>query len=285
MKTTKFKIAVGAIIALLLISIGAFISNSVNKRNFKKEKVQNESLVSQKLQISQGLDKVKGELTALKADYKIAEKAVDETNSKLTVQDRRIAFLSKENSSLMKDKSELTELQKSKSKLDKAYEDLKLKKDLSLTRIRDLEKSELVLDAEKMDLTSRLQNAETYRSDNFEIYGSRGNRQDRLTFVARRSKKLNLIFAIPQSLTDPLSFEIITPTGQIITPDSRSLTVVTEPVSNNLTASLSAFPGEYKDSRKVELTYTPKERLSPGVYDIQIFSKDKNIGNCRLKLR
>ena len=213
------------------------------------------------------------------------EKALAETNSKLAETEKKIAYISKENSSLVKDRNELVQLQKSKSDLDKVYEDLKLKHETAVTRIKELENSAIIMDAEKKELTGNLTNAETYRTDNIEVYGSRGNKKDKLTFIARRTKKLNLNFDVPQILTEAISIKIITPAGKTIIPDDKSLTCVIKPDSGNPTASLSFVPGEFDASRKVTLTYTPKEKLNSGEYKIQIFSNDKNIGNCRLMLR
>ena len=103
------------IIVLLLTTTIAFVSNSRNKRNYIAEKQQNESISSQKLQVSQDLDKVKNELTALTTKNESDNKELARADSKLAETERRIAHLSKENSSLITDKNELEQLQKSKS--------------------------------------------------------------------------------------------------------------------------------------------------------------------------
>jgi myosin heavy subunit len=286
MKEKTMTYAGVVLIVLLLITTAiAFISNSKNKRNYSEEKLQNESLSSQKLQVSQELDKVKSDMAALTTKKESDEKELAEADSRLAKTEKMIAHLSKENSSLEKDRNELVQLQKSKSDLDKVCEDLRLKQETALSRIRELENSEILLDAKNKELTASLSDAENYRTDNIEIYGSRGNKQDKLTFVARRTKKLNLNFDVPQRLAEAISFKIITPSGTIITPQDKSLTWLIEPSSANLTASLSSAPGEIDVPRKVALTYSPEEKLIAGEYKIQIFSNEKNIGNCRLKLR
>ena len=273
------------IVVLLITTSVAFISNAKNKRNYKEEKLRNESVSSQNQQVSQDLEKVKSDMASLTTKKESEDKAIAETESKLAKTENRIAYLSKENSSLLKDRVELVQLQKSKSDLDKVYEDLKLKQETASSRIKDLENSAILLDAKKKELSGNLADAEKYRTDNIEIYGSRGNKNDKITFLARRTKKLNLSFDVPQNLTEAISLKIITPSGTTISPEDKSLSFLVKPDSGSLTASLSSFPGEFDASRKVALTYTPKEKLKKGVYLIQIFSNDKNIGNCRLKLR
>ena len=150
---TMTNAGIAIIVILLITSTIAFISNSKNKHNFNEEKSQNAALTSQKVEVSQELDKVKGDLAALTTKEETSEKALTDIASKLVEKENRIAHISKENSSLMKDKEELAQLQKSKSDLDKVYEDLKLKHETASARIKELENSAIVLDAEKKELT------------------------------------------------------------------------------------------------------------------------------------
>lgn len=290
MKEKTLKYAGTTIIALLLIiATIAFISNSKNKRNYNEEKTRNESISSQKLQVSQDLAKVKNDMAAIAAKKESDEKLMTANNSRLAEAEKRLSQMSKENSSLMNDRNDLVQLRKTKSDLDKAYEDLKLKQETASSRIKELENSTILLDAQKKELSENLADAEKYRTSNIEIYGSRGNKKDKLTFMARRTKKLNLNFDIPQNLNEPISLRIITPEGKTITPSDKTLTSYIRPDINYLTASLSAIsptvPGEINSSQKVTISYTPEETFKKGEYKIQIFSNDRNIGNCRLSLR
>jgi hypothetical protein len=276
---------IAIIVILLMTSTIAFISNSKNKHNFNEEKSQNAALTSQKVEVSQELNKVKGDLAALKTKEETSEKALTDVASKLVGKENRIAYISKENSSLLKNKEELAQLQKSHSDLEKVYEDLKLKNETAKARINELENSAIVLDAEKKELSGNLANAQMYRTDNIELYGSRGNKKDKLTICARRTKKLNLNFEVPQNLTEAISFKIITPSGTTVAPEDKSLSWIDVPDSHNFTASLSYGTVDFGVPRIVKLTYTPKEKLAPGEYKIQILSADKIVGNCRIKLR
>jgi myosin heavy subunit len=283
----KTKTFAGTIIIVLLLitTTIALISNAKNKRNYNEEKSLNESVTSQKHEVSQELDKVKNDLAALASAKASEEKELAETNSKLAETQKRILYMSKETSSLMNDKNELVQLQRSKSELDRVYEDLKLKQESSSSRIKELENSLMVLDAQKKEISADLAYAEKYRTDNVEIYGSRGNKKNKITFIGRRTNKLNISFDVPQSLTEPISFKIITPEGKTITPDDKSLTWLIKPGSDRMTASLSTIPGDIETIRKASLTYSPEEKLKSGEYKIQFFSNGKNIGNYGVMLR
>jgi len=140
------------------------------------------------------------------------------------------------------------------------------------------------MEAQTNDLLEKLKAMSTFDSDNFQVMGTRG-KNDRQVVFARRVKKLSVNFEVPQSLTDAISFRIVTPTGTTITPEDKSLSWIFPPNARHLTASLSPVTSEFEESRKVTLTYAPKEKLVPGEYKIQIFSNGQNIGNCRIRLR
>jgi len=271
-----------AIIALLLIStIFAFVSNSKNKRNLSAEKLRTESLLSEKLQNEQELAKLKADFSGLQVKSDANDKLLAETNQQITDINRRIRALSGENVNLRASKKELEELQVVKDSLDKEYDKLKLNQEKLVTQNDDLQNSIKALETSKSDLIEKLRINETYDADNFYAYGSRG-KADRLVF---RAKKLNVNFEVPQSLTEAISFKVLTPSGTTISSDDKALTWTISQDERNFTASLSAVTGESEPSQQVSLNYASKKRLAPGEYKIQILCSDQNIGNCRLKLK
>ena len=274
---------VGAvIIALLLIStIFAFVSNSKNKRDLNAEKLRTESLLSEKLQNEQELAKLKADFSGLQVKSDANDKLLAETNQQITDINRRIRALSGENVNLRASKKELEELQVVKDSLDKEYDKLKLNQEKLVTQNDDLQNAIKALETSKSDFIEKLRINETYDTDNFYAYGSRG-KADRLVF---RAKKLNVNFEVPQSLTEAISFKVLTPSGTTISSDDKALTGTISQDERNFTASLSAVTGESEPSQQVSLNYASKKRLAPGEYKIQILCSDQNIGNCRLKLK
>jgi hypothetical protein len=283
MKTKSLIFAGGAIVVLLLvIATISSISNAINKRNLNDEKFQMESLITQKNQVSGELDKVKSDLATVTAKNLTTEQNLSDAKSKLDQKARSIVFLNK---SLIQSKNEIDQLKQSNTGLNKSYEELKLKDESAQSRIKDMERSAIAMDAEKIILTSKLNDAEKYRSDNMEIFGSKDNRKDKTTYLARNAKKFNISFEIPQSLTEEMTCKIVTPSGKIISPDNKSLTWLVKPDSNKITASLSSFSGESDKAKMVMVTYKSNVKLAPGIYEIQMYSSNgKNIGNCRIKL-
>lgn len=277
---------VGAvIIALLLIStVLAIVSNSRKKRDLNAEKLRTEALLSEKTAVDKELENLKNDFSILRDKADASEKLLAAAESEISEKERRISSLSRANSSLNKDKKELEELRLVKADLDKEYADLKSNHEKLVSRSNELENSLAALESQKSDLVQKLQMVETFNTDNFQVYGSRG-KNDNLTFRACRTKKLNVDFEVPQNLTETISFKITTPSGTVITPDDKALAWTVSQAPRNYTASLSAVTGEFEQSRQVSLTYAPKEKLASGEYKIQIICKEKNIGNCRVRLK
>lgn len=275
-----------AIISLLLFTtIFAFVSNSKNKRNLNEEKLQTESLLSEKLLIQKELDNLKSDQAALSSKNEATEKLLASTELKLAEREKRISSLTKNNNSLNKTVQELADLQNEKADLDKIYADLKLEHEKGLAQARELQSSVSALEAQKSEITGKFRDAELYNSDNFVVYGTRGKTKEKLTLRACRTKQLNMNFEVPQSLTEAISFTILTPSGTLITPENQALSwdFIQDP--GNFTASLSSVTGEFEQSREVVLKYAPKEKLTSGEYKIQILCGIVNIGNCRIKLK
>ncbi len=278
-----------AIISLLLFStIFALVSNSKNKRRLNREKLQSEAILSEKLLVQKDFDKLKSDLIALNIRNDTNEKALIDAELKITEKEQRIASLSRQNISLNKNRKELADLRNEKADMDKAYkayEDLKMEHEKILTRERELQSSVVTLEAQKNEITDKFNKKKLYDSDNFEVYGSRGRNKEKLTVRAWRTKKLNVSFDVPESLTESVSFKIVTPSGSVISPEDKALSWSFPGNSVNYTASLSYLTGEIEQSRQVVLTYNSKEKLPKGDYKVQLFCNSVNIGNCRIKLK
>ncbi len=272
-----------AIIALLLLGlILTMVYNSRNKKSLAAEKLNSERLLTEKLTIQTDLERIKQEIASLKLKSDENARLLSDTEAKLTDTEKRMRSLSAQ--SAKKSKAAEEDFQKQKAALEKEYADLKLNYDNQMSVNGNLQKKLSEMEAQTNDLLGKLKMMNTFNSDNFEVVTTRG-KTDRQVVVARRVKKLNVNFEVPQSLTDAISFKIVTPAGTTITPEDKSLSWIFPPNARHLTASLSPVTSEFEESRRVSLTYAPKEKLVGGEYRIQIFSNGQNIGNCRIRLR
>lgn len=275
-----------AVIILLLLTSGLFlILNSKNKKNLNAEKLRTETLLSEKLNVEKDLAGTKADLKSCQLQSEELNKKLAEAEAKIAEKDKRIASLSGQSATLAKLRKEMEALQKEKADIEAAL--AAVKDDLAKANALavSLKNSIAKLEEEKADLSKKLADALLYNTDNFRIYGSRGKTTEKLTFWAFRTKKLNISFDVPQSLTDAISFKITTPAGTTVTPETAGLSwkIIDNP--RNYTASLSPVTGEFEPSRQVALTYAPKEKMAKGEYKILVFANEINIGSCRVKLK
>ena len=278
-------VGIAIIILLLAGLIFTVSSNSKNKNSLNAEKLASEKLLSEKLSLEKELAKMKADYASLSEKSSATEKLLEETNLKIAENQKRINALSGENRSLRNVKKEMEELQKVKAELENSLVQQKADYQKLLAKSNDLQNSIASLETDKKELTLQLDKAKTYKSDNYLTTATRGKKTEKMVIRGSRTKKLNLTFNVPQSLTDALSFKIVTPSGSIITPEDKAMSwnFIQGPL--HYTASLSAVSGEFEESRQVVLTYNAVQKLAAGEYKIQILCNGENIGNCRIKLK
>ena len=283
-KTTTYVLAAAIAILLLglILSIGL---NVKNKKNLNSEKLTSETILSEKASIEKELAKLKTDFSTLKQMGDANSKLLTESTAKIAETEKKINALSGENRTLRANKKELADLKKAKSDLDMEFSQLKSEQERLLAQSRDLQNSLNSLEEEKKNLALQLEKAQSYNTDNFMVTATRGKKTEKLVICASRAKKLNMAFEVPQSLTETISFKIVTPTGATINPDDKAVSWFFPLDSRNLTASLSSVTGEFEQSRQVVLNYAPKSKLVKGEYKIQILSDGNNIGKCRFKLK
>jgi hypothetical protein len=287
-KTDKVVIYSGVVIITILLITTLFVifSNAQKTGNLNVEKLRNESLLSEKLIAEKGLNKMKTELSSVKKKNNDYEKLLSEAELKLEEKDKKISSLLKETISLNnKFKKDIDDLQNKIAEPDIEYADLKLNYERLLTEDKNLKSSLDEMRLENVAFALQLDKEQLYQSDNFLVTAIRGKNAERIVIFASRAKKLNMTFDVPQSLTESISFKIITPSGTTINPDDKSLSWFVTMDSRNFTSSLSPLTGEFEQSRQVVLNYTPKEKLLIGEYKIQIICDGTIFGNCRIRLK
>lgn len=276
----------GAIITILLIGlIFTFVSNVRNKKSLSAEKLTSEAYMSEKQKLESNLGTLNTDLSVLKQQSEANEKLLSESNLKIAENEKKINSLTGENRSLSASKKELADLKVIKDELDREYSQLKAENDKLLAQSKELQSSIKTFEAEKRDLATQLNKAQLYNTDNFLANATRGKKTEKIVIRASRAKKLNMTFEVPHSLTETISFKIVTPTGTTINPDDKAISWFFPVDSRNLTASMSSVTGEFEQSRQVILNYASKTKLVKGEYKIHILSNGNNIGNCRIMLR
>ncbi|OFY44271.1 MAG: hypothetical protein A2X18_01280 [Bacteroidetes bacterium GWF2_40_14] len=259
------------LIVILAITSGLLLkANYTKKTNLKSELTRSEQLLSEKLTIEAELDKTKAAVVDLQTKQADKEAELAEIQGKLYERERRIKVLSGVNTELLKSRIEAAELRKAKADLEKEQADLKLSYKASEKEIETYKSTIGAMEAQKTILNARLEKALTYNTDNFLINATKWLKKEKLTTRAVRAKKLTVTFDIPTKLTDKVSFKLVSPSGNIVSSDDNSITLISK---DNL------------NSREIEFTYTPLGKMEKGIYKIEIQYKGNVIGNSRIQFR
>jgi myosin heavy subunit len=283
-KTIEYAGAV--IIALMLIGLIITIGfNAKARKNLNVQKLASERLLSEKLSLDKKLLMLSDDYNKLKGESDRTSELLAAADIKRAENEKKINSLNAENRSLRAVKKELAELQKAKSDLEKQTAQLKSDYERQVAQSRDLQNSLKLLEDEKKNLASQLENALRVRTDNFLVKATRGKKTENIVARASRTKNINVTFEVPAGLTEDISFTIVTPSGTTIHPDDKAISWYFPEVARNFTASLSSLTGEFEQSRQVVLKYASQTKLIRGEYKIQILCEGSNIGNCRILLK
>ncbi len=108
-------------------------------------------------------------------------------------------------------------------------------------------------------------------------------KHERLTVLAKRTRKLQLSMVLPPTVANQASYIITSPDGQIIKGDNPSVSVTTNsrPGPRLASGGKSAALG----ADQVELVYTPKKKLKPGIYKIEVKAGERALGSTFIALR
>lgn len=137
------------------------------------------------------------------------------------------------------------------------------------------------LTEENKQLAANLDLLSSITADNYLVETTR--KKGKLTVVAKRTKKLGVNFKVPENMVETISFKLIKPDGNTVEGNSKDIAVnITD---NNEVLYASLDKAELKVSKRIEMTYEPKERLKSGVYKVEIYNKERYIGSCNVKLR
>ena len=286
MKKEKIIGLTGVVIlaGLLLVTLLTVKTNFSLKDDLNKEKLSSEQLLASKLQLQKEIDKNKTDQEALRKRFMDLTSKNDQVVIQLNEKERRINSLYAENSNLKKTNKELSEIRSQKDDLERKYAELRTDTESIKSKLTEKENLILSLQDQMNDLAARLE-TNLCSPDNFQVTATKGKKKERLTIVAARTRKLAIDFEIPVNMADNINFRVITPSGQTINPDDKSLTWIFPENTRNLTASLSALSGEFEESRQVKLTYSSSAKLQSGIYKIEVLKGADVIGGCRIRLK
>lgn len=287
MKKTLSKerlIAAGAMILLLVALVGTGLFYSSNKsltKNLNNEKLKTEMMLSEKLELQKEIETFRNQINSLSGKNTELDNLLAQTSLKLSEKEAQLNRIVRENGNIKTLKKELAEL----SKMKKDFENQVLALNESIQKL-NAEKNVLnqtiaSLQEENKQLAMNLDILSSMTADNFLVETTK--KKDRLTVVARRTKKIAVTFKVPDTIVEDITFKIIKPDGKVVEGKDKGIAYHVVNGDEGLTASVTG--GAIQVSRKIEMTYMPKEKQKPGLYQIEMYNSDKYVGTINVKLR
>jgi hypothetical protein len=274
------------LLVLSLIGIGWYYrSNNSLKSGLNDEKLKSESLLSEKLALAKEAEKLKNDILLWQGKSTETDKMLADAMDKITNMEKTINGLRKENATVTSLKKELSDLKQLRKDLEVQIASLDQQNKQKAQEIEDMTAELNSLKSKQNELNADLTELKGSVTDDFRVESTKGKKKNKLTVNAARTKKLMVSFEIPQSMSEDVKFNIITPKGTVIKSEDEGLTYQVIDDGRNLTASIAPYSGDFVISRRIEMTYSPDKKLEPGIYKIQIYHKDKISGSCQVKLK
>ncbi len=287
MKTVekRDRIIAAASTALFVIALVGMIiihdSNRSLEDMLNGAKLKNESILSEKLSLDKEIKNFKAQLAALQGKNKELDKYLATANADLAKREKELKAANSNKTSA----KELANLKRMRGDLEKQINAL-------TSQIAALESSNADFSSQLANLTAKNKELmasndlmKAFAANNYRVESSRG-KNDKLTVVARKTKKLKMGFDLPQTVVENIQFKIKTPEGKVIDKEEDGLTatIVDMEDGSDLIASLEPM-GDFEVTKRIEMKYEPKKKLSKGVYTIDIYNGTTYMVSCQVKLR
>lgn len=274
-------IAVLILIAALIGTGLFFTANRSLTKDLNNEKLKTEMMLSEKLALQKEIESFKTQINSLSGQNAELNKVLAETRQKLSEKETQFNKLVHENGNIKSLKKQVAELEQMKKDFESQVQTL----NNEIKKMND-EKDELnrtiaSLQEENKQLSANLNILSSMTADNYLIETTKRN--DRLTVMARRTKKMTVTFNVPENIVENISFKLTKPDGTQVDGKGNGVAYKVINEDEGLTASISG--GVIKVSKKIVMTYEPKEKQKPGIYKIEMYNGDKYIGACNVKLR
>lgn len=279
-KKQLIQIGVAVILLLSLISTGIYLTeNKSLTKGLNEEKLKHELLLAEKVSLDKEIANMRAQINALQGTNSELDKVLAETSARLNEKEAELKKINRENGSIKSLRKKNEELAKIKSDLEAQIPGLQSAISKLNSEKDALNQTIARLTEENKQLNDNLNNFVIV--DNYLIETTKG--KNKLTVKAKRANKIAMSFKVPNTQVSNISFRITKPDGTQVKGNENGLAYNVVNDDENLLASMTL--DNIKVSKKIEMTYTPKEKLKAGIYKIEIYNGDKNVGSCNIKLR
>ncbi len=279
----RIKIAAAILTCLFFIALAGVVtlhdSNNSLAELLDGSKLKSESLLSEKLLHDKEINNLRTQIASQEGQNKDLDQLLSNARKQLEQKQREIAAKGPN----VKYNRELADLKRIKTDLERQMADLNI-------QMRSLESSNSELtaqlseaNAKNKELAGSIKAMETLAINNYRIDATKKN--DKLTVVARKTKNLSMGFDLPVNLAENVQFKIKTPEGKVIDKSCSELAYGIESSPNELFASVEPIALGMEVSKRVEMSYKPKERMKKGLYVIDIYNGETYVTSCQVRLK
>lgn len=283
--TKNQTILIISMVLALIISGVVFYSNRSLKDQLQKEKINSETLLSEKLNLQKSIDKFKKDLTAMQGKSDRLDKVLAETSNKLNNKESEIRKLLAENASINDLRKKNAELEALRKKLNEEIIAMNINMEKLITENKHFNEQFASIKQENESLITHNALLEAMLADNYRIEALRG-KGDKLTVSARRTNRLMVSFDIPSEVREGLYFKIVTPDGKELSSmndDSAIINFYNQ--DKNLLASTTGSGYGSENSKRAELIYKPEQKLVKGIYRFNVYNGKEYVGSIQLRLK
>ncbi|HZF99599.1 MAG TPA: hypothetical protein VEY71_01280 [Chitinophagales bacterium] len=271
-----------ALLFLSLIGTGIFYSsNRTLKSELSNQTLSAQQMMDEKSRLDKELLAAKGTVNELEAAKQNLQNMLDEASKLQGTKDPAdMERLRKANASIKTLREQIAEMTRMKTDAENiaAAEKKKMQ-----SEINTLNASLTSLKNENKDLAANLELLRAVNADNFCMIADKKNQK--LTAKASRTNRIKVSFEMPDGADTDIKFTIIKPDGTKLSGADDGIAFnVTDNETERVTASATDVSAA-KLTKKIEMSYKPKQKLKAGDYLIQMTNKDKHVAYCRVKLR
>lgn len=284
---TKKNAIIAALVAILFTAGGSlYLSNKGLKNNLKSERLKSENLLAQKLHLDKSLEQSKKDVAELQGKANTMERKLSEINQQIDQKNSEINRLRAQNGSIKDLRNKISELENLKAQRDEELNNLN--KTLALAQAENASLSEKLASAVKAKSTLMDDNhiLKALVSDNYRTEAFRG-KNEKLTVNARKTKKLMVSFDLPSDIpAKEVYFKVFTPEGLEYS-SAKDLAATISFIDNDdhLIASSDQAAFGPSGSRRIEMAFNPKKKLTQGVYRFNLYNGERFLGSTQLRLR
>lgn len=280
------ELIIGSTLCIAIIFAGYFFYSKTKLQNkLSDEKLRTEMLLSEKLRLDKAVAKYQNDITDFQRKTTNLTSTIAEANRNISLKNDEINRMRAEAVSSKELQKKINELEILKQQLN---QDIEKANKLLVDATNENSKLNNLLSSSAKSNENLLSDNSVLKalfSDNYRTEALRG-RNEKLTVNAKRTNKLMVSFDLPGNMGNDVYFKVVTPEGKELS-SNKDLAATIQITENGdgLLASTSQTTIGSAGAKRVEMAYKPTQKLTKGVYQFNLYNKDRLLGSTQMRLK